>query len=106
MKHGQVLNKGEFIKSIASRPAGTRKLIPSVAVTLADKDFREVIGKNLEPAAKFIAADALNDPSLIAKLKNKINNQFSQTTIGETKNAWAQPYISAMTFREQAYGSM
>ena len=106
MKHGQVLNKGEFIKSIASRPTGTRKLIPSVAVTQADKDFRNVIGKNLEPAAKFIAADALNDPSLIAKLKNKITNQFSQTTIGETRTAWAQPYISAMTFREQAYGSM
>ena len=106
MKHGQVINKGEFIKSIASRPSGTRKLIPSVAGTQADKDFRNVIGKNLEPAAKFIAADALNDPSLIAKLKNKINNQFSQTTIGETRTAWAQPYISAMTFREQAYGSM
>jgi len=106
VKHGQVLNKGEFIKSIAGRPSGTRKLIPTVAVTLADKDFREVIGKELEPAAKFIASEALNDPSLIAKLKNKITNQFSQTTIGETRTAWAQPYISAMTFKEQAYGSM
>jgi len=106
MKHGQVISKGEFIKSIASRPSGTRKLIPSVAVTQADKDFRNVIGKHLEKSAKFIAADALNDPSLIAKLKNKVNKQYSQTTIGETKTAWAQPYISAMTFREQAYGSM
>ena len=106
VKHGQVLNKGEFIKSVASRPSGTRKLIPSVAVTQADKDFREVIGKNLEPATKFIAAEALNDPSLISKLKNLIMKQSSQATIGETRTAWAQPYISAMTFREQAYGSM
>ena len=72
----------------------------------ADKDFREVIGKNLEPATKFIASEALNDPSLISKLKNLIMKQSSRTTIGETRTAWAQPYISAMTFKEQAYGSM
>lgn len=104
VKHGQVISKGEYIKSMAGRPSGTRKLIPSVGVTQADKDFKNTIGKNLEKVAALIADKTLNDSGTLGKLQKKIQNQFSVNSLGENREVWAQPYISAMSFKEQAYG--
>ena len=89
---------------MAGRPSGTRKLIPSVGVTQADKDFKNTIGKNLEKVAALIADKTLNDSGTLGKLQKKIQNQFSVNSLGENREVWAQPYISAMSFKEQAYG--
>ena len=100
-KHGQVIQTGEAIKSTASMNGP--KLVPSIAITQAQNEFAQNVSKQLFKNANKIASEMLNDGTFLNDLSTKLNNQYSTTPINNTE-MWAQPYITAMSFREQAYG--
>ena len=100
-KHGQVIQTGEAIKSTASMNGP--KLVPSIAITQAQNEFAQNVSKQLFKNANKIASEMLNDGTFLNDLSTKLNNQYSTTPVNNTE-MWAQPYITAMSFREQAYG--
>jgi len=100
-KHGQVIQTGEALKSRAS--VNKPKLVPSIAVSLAEKEFGEQIGKKLFRKAGTIAEEMLNEGTFLNELSKKLTNSYSTIPVNNSE-MWAQPYISAMSFREQAYG--
>lgn len=100
-KHGQVIQTGEAIKSTVSMNGP--KLVPSIAITQAENEFAQNVSKQLFKNANKIASEMLNDGTFLNDLSRKLNNQYSTTPVNNTE-MWAQPYITAMSFREQAYG--
>ena len=102
-RQGQTIDVGDYLKSQVGFRRG--KLVPSVAVTQANEDFNEVISRQLYPNLGQIANEFLNKPHVTKKLGMLIN-KFSNSNPTDDINdntMWAQPYVSVMTFQQQAY---
>lgn len=109
--HGTVMETGKVYKQGVGLMTNNLKIRPSVGVTQADKDFKDVIGKKLLPKLRQIAQGMFVRQGRLftGMLRDEVRSISDATSFDSIKdhplkNAWATPYVSVFTFRRQAYG--